>query len=654
MRRGAPIRRPHPGRTLVLLAVLVALLFGAVGAGSIWGAARWSPGLALDLEGGTQVVLTPRAVDGGEVDTEQVQRAANIIRQRVDATGVSEAQVQVQGGENITVSIPGRATREQLDLIARSAQLRMRPVIYAEPVAQSMEPEPTAVPEEGATPTDGTTPTDGATATDATTPTPTPTPTQSADGAAAPAALQQATTAPAEPVAPAEPAPTPPSLTELATPRPTPGPGQPSEAPTPAPTDASDDAWLSSPGLVEVFQALDCTDPAQRAGGLVGDPDLPLVTCDVEGTEKYVLGPAVIEGTQLTDATAAQARNDQGYATGGWAVQLSFDSSGNAEFQELTARISQLSDPKNRFAAVLDGLVVTAPVVSQTIAGNPEITGNFTQASAEALAQQLKFGALPLSFEVQTEEQISATLGEDQLRNGLIAGLVGLLLVVAYSVLQYRALAVVTIGSLALAALLTYGVILLLSWLQGFRLSLAGVAGLIVAVGITADSFIIFFERVRDEIRDGRVLSSAVEAGWHRARRTILVSDAVSLLSAVVLFVLAVGNVRGFAYTLGITTLIDLLVVVLFTHPVVALLARTKFFGGGHKLSGFDPEHLGSTVARHALHHGAHRPTVAERRAAERARAAQDDGTGAAADGGADDEAARTGGAGAASDRSDA
>ncbi|WP_432494425.1 protein translocase subunit SecD [Kineococcus gypseus] len=689
----------------MLLVLLTALVFGAVGAGSIWGSARWAPGLALDLEGGTQVVLTPRAVDGGEVDAEQVQRAANIIRQRVDATGLSESQVQVQGGQNISVSIPGQASREQLDLIAQSAQLRMRVVLYAEPVAPPGAPAPTAEPEptDGATPpadgaspapTDGASPSpsEGATAPPeqgATPPpadAPAPEPTQSADGAAAPAALQQAapaptdpaasapadpaaTAPPAEPAAPPAPPATPPTLLDLATPAPEPGPGQPREAPTPAPADASDDAWLSSPGLAEVFQALDCTDPAQRTGGVVDDPALPLVTCNQDGTEKYVLGPAELEGTQLTDATAAQARNSQGYATGGWTVQLSFDGSGDEAFEALTARISQLQDPKNRFAAVLDGLVVTAPVVSQTIATDPEITGNFTQESADALAQQLKFGALPLSFEPQTEDQISATLGEDQLRNGLIAGLVGLVLVVAYSFVQYRGLALVTVGSLLLAAALNYGVLLLLSWLQGFRLSLAGVAGLIVAIGTTADSFIIYFERVRDEIRDGRVLTSAVEAGWRRARRTILISDAVTLLSAVVLFVLAAGNVRGFAYTLGISTLIDVVVVVLFTHPVVALLARTRFFGGGHKLSGFDPEHLGSAVARHALHGGARRPTVAERRAAERAAAAaaedRDGGTpdgdvqaGDAQDGagvGAGDrEQSRAGGAGRADDRSDA
>ncbi len=352
------------------------------------------------------------------------------------------------------------------------------------------------------------------------------------------------------------------------------------------------------------------------------------MTCDQDGAYKYVLGPAELEGTDLVSATAAQATNNQGFTTGAWVVRIKFDAAGAERFSALTTRISTLESPRNQFAAVLDGLVVTAPTVNQRFGADVDIEGNFTQASADALAQQLQFGALPVSFTVQTEEQISATLGADQLRNGLIAGVVGLVLVVAYMLVQYRALGLVTVASLVLSGALTYGVILLLSWLQGFRLSLAGVAGLIVAIGVTADSFILFFERVRDEIRDGRILSSAVEAGWRRARRTIIISDAVSLLSAVVLYILAVGNVRGFAYTLGITTIIDLVIVVLFTHPVVAVLAKTKFFGGGHKLSGFDPEHLGSVVARHALHHGEHRPTVAELRRAEREKARSGGGAG--------------------------
>ncbi|MEW1957599.1 protein translocase subunit SecD [Kineococcus sp. NPDC059986] len=621
VRRGAPIRRPHPGRTLVALVLVVVAVFAAVGAGSIWSSAKWSPGLALDLEGGTQVVLTPRSTSGEAVPADQVQRAAEIIRQRVDATGLSETEVQVQGGQNISVSIPGEATRQQLDLISQSAQLRMRVVLYAEAVQPAAAPTPTP----SATPSGEATPS-GTPSGTATTPAPTtPAPTQSADGAAAPAALQAATTAPAEPSAAAT---TPPTLAEIATPTPTPGPGQPTGTPTASPTDASDQAWLSIPDLQQRFLALDCSDPAQRQGGIVDDPTKPLVTCDQDGTYKYVLGPAELEGTDLVSATAAQATNNQGFTTGAWVVRIKFDSAGAERFSALTTRISTLEPPRNQFAAVLDGLVVTAPTVSQRFGADVDIEGNFTQASADALAQQLQFGALPVSFTVQTLDQVSATLGSDQLRNGLIAGVVGLVLVVAYMLVQYRALGLVTIASLVLSGALTYGVILLLSWLQGFRLSLAGVAGLIVAIGVTADSFILFFERVRDEIRDGRILSSAVEAGWRRARRTIIVSDAVSLLSAVVLYILAVGNVRGFAYTLGITTIIDLVIVVLFTHPVVAVLAKTKFFGGGHKLSGFDPEHLGSVVARHALHRGEHRPTVAELRRAEREKARSGGGAG--------------------------
>jgi preprotein translocase subunit SecD len=637
VRRGAPIRRPHPGRALSLLVFITIAMFAAVTAGSIWSSARWTPGLALDLEGGTQVVLTPRSTTGGDVPTDQVQRAADIIRQRVDATGLSETEVQVQGGQNISVSIPGTATREQLDLISSSAQLRMRVVLYAEAVQPAATPteEPTdgatAEPSDTAAPTDTANPEDTVTATDPAaepTDTVTPEPTQSSDGGAAPAALQAATTAPTDDVADAATTDltgvaetTPPSLADIATPTPTPGPGQPSATPSPAPTDASDQAWLNDPDLVSIFQNLDCSDPAQREGGVVDDPSLPLVTCEQDGSYKYVLGPAELEGTDLVSASATQQTNSQGFTTGAWVVQLTFDNAGGEAFSALTTRISTLESPRNQFAAVLDGMVITAPTVDQRFGNEVQIEGNFTKASAEALAQQLQFGALPVSFQVQTEDQVSATLGSEQLQRGLIAGLVGLVLVAAYMLVQYRALGLVTIASLLIAAVLNFGVLLLLSWLQGFRLSLAGVAGLIVAIGVTADSFILYFERVRDEIRDGRILSSAVEAGWARARRTILISDAVSLLSAVVLYVLAVGNVRGFAYTLGITTIIDVLVVMLFTHPIVAVLARTKFFGGGHKWSGFDPEHLGSVVARHALHHGEHRPTVAELRKAEREKA---------------------------------
>jgi len=245
--------------------------------------------------------------------------------------------------------------------------------------------------------------------------------------------------------------------------------------------------------------------------------------------------------------------------------------------------------------------------------GQVSITGSFTAASSKVLADQLKFGALPMSFVQETRDDITPTLGGEQLSRGLLAGAIGLLLVVLYSLFQYRALGLVTVSSLLIASALTYAVVTLFGWSIGFRLTMAGVAGLIVSIGITADSFIIYFERVRDEVRDGRALRAAVETGWKRARRTILISDAVNFLAAVVLYVLAASNVRGFAFTLMLTTVIDIVVVFLFTHPLLSILANTKFFGEGHKWSGLDPKRLGARTVTYA---GRGRVTIAARRAA--------------------------------------
>ncbi|HEX2704442.1 MAG TPA: SecD/SecF family protein translocase subunit, partial [Candidatus Lustribacter sp.] len=270
----------------------------------------------------------------------------------------------------------------------------------------------------------------------------------------------------------------------------------------------------------------------------------------------------------------------------------------------------------NRFAIVLDRAVITAPTTEAAIVtGQASITGSFTLDSARVLARQIKFGALPLSFKVQTEETISPQLGDEQLRLGLLAGLIGLLLVVFYSLLQYRALGLVTVASLVVAAVLTFGILTFLGWAYNFRLTMAGVTGVIVSIGVTADSFIVYFERIRDEVRDGRPLVAAVEAGWARAKRTILAADAVNFLAAAVLYLLAANNVRGFAFTLGVMTLIDLLVVFLFTHPTVGLLARTEFFGGGHKWSGLDPERLGSAGPRYVGRGRFAGPQIAEGKA---------------------------------------
>jgi preprotein translocase subunit SecD len=324
-------------------------------------------------------------------------------------------------------------------------------------------------------------------------------------------------------------------------------------------------------------------------------------------------------------------RGANNIATNEWAVYPRFDAEGTEAFAAVTTRLVSLTGVRNQFATVLDGRVIIAPSTLGAITnGQPEITGGFTQESATTLANQLKFGALPLSFEMQSRDTIAATLGNAQLQAGLLAGLIGLILVVIYSLFQYRALASVTIVSLLVAGGLTYLVMTILAQHYNYRLSLAGVAGLIIAIGMTVDSFIVYFERVRDELRDGRGVIGAVEAGWKRALRTIFAAKGVNLLSAVVLYIFAVGNVRGFAFTLGITVLIDVLVVVLFTHPMLQLLAQTRFFSSGHPLSGLDPKALGAVyrgraefrISKEARRAGAsreaeRRQTIAERKAAQ-------------------------------------
>ena len=345
---------------------------------------------------------------------------------------------------------------------------------------------------------------------------------------------------------------------------------------------------------------------------IVDDPAKPMVTCSADGQAKYILGPAEVLGSEISNATSGVQQTQTG-ATGINEVRLDFNAEGTKAFGDVTSRLVSLP-PRNQFAIVLDNLVISAPVTQAALtAGNASITGSFTAASAKVLADQLKFGALPMSFVLQTRDDISPTLGGDQLSRGLLAGAIGLLLVVAYSLFQYRVLGLVTVSSLLIAAALTYAAVTLFGWSSGFRLTMAGVTGLIVSIGITADSFILYFERVRDEVRDGRALRAAVETGWGRARRTILISDTVNFLAAVVLYLLAESNVRGFAFTLMLTTIIDIVVVMLFTHPLLSILANTKFFGQGHKWSGLDRERLGARTVTYA---GRGRVTIAAQRAA--------------------------------------
>jgi preprotein translocase subunit SecD len=338
------------------------------------------------------------------------------------------------------------------------------------------------------------------------------------------------------------------------------------------------------------FGALDCSKATNRQGGSVDDPNSALVACDQTGSAKYILGPAEVLGSEISSASSGLD------STSGstWTVLLNFNGNGTKKFGAMTSRITSLAAPQNEAAIVLDGLVVSAPRIIQAInTGNAQITGNFTQTTAADLSNVLKYGALPLAFDRGEVQQVSPTLGSNQLRAGLIAGALGLLLVVLYSVAYYKGLGLVSVGSLLVAGITTLLSFLLLGKYIGFTLTLAGIAGAIVSIGITADSFIVYFERLRDEVREGRSLRTSVETGWRRARRTILVADFVSLIAAILLYFFAVGSVRGFAFTLGLTTVVDLFVVFMFTKPLLTLLAKLPYFAHGAAFSGFSPKSLG-------------------------------------------------------------
>ncbi len=345
-----------------------------------------------------------------------------------------------------------------------------------------------------------------------------------------------------------------------------------------------------SPAINAQFAALDCTNPASLQGTGADAPSDTIVACSREGGSKYILAPAEVLGQQVSKASSGI--DQQGASA--WFVSLTFDGEGTKAFGALTSRVTSLPSPQNQVAIVLDGLVVSAPVINEAIpSGNAQITGSFTQTEAADLANVLKYGALPLAFDRGEIQQVSPTLGSDQLNAGLLAGILGLGLVIIFSMIYYKALGVVSVSSLIVASLLTYLLFLVLGETIGFTLTLAGIAGAIVAIGVTADSFIVYFERVRDEAREGRSLRTAVETGWARARHTIIVADMISLLAAVLLYFFAVGNVRGFAFTLGLTTIVDLIVVFMFTKPLLTVIARWKFFSSGHPLSGFSDKSVG-------------------------------------------------------------
>ncbi|MFF4081888.1 protein translocase subunit SecD [Streptomyces sp. NPDC001777] len=564
--RGASGGQGKPGRSLALILIAMVALIGGM-----FLADQPTPRLGIDLAGGTSITLEAKSEPGQEsaVNKTNMDTAVQIMERRVNGLGVSEAEVQTQGDRNIIVNIPkGTNSAQAREQVGTTAKLYFRPVLT---VAQGMPtPEPSA--SSSGKPSPSTSPSvsasEGATATDkdkgksSTTPSATAT----TQGRAVTGALKADSTpspdASTKPKADASPSSSAPSAEEQA----------------------------AATKLQKQFAELDCSSKELRSKAARGvKPTDSTVACSSDGAEKYVLGPSEVSGTEVD---SAKANFDQ--QRGMWIVQMEFTGKGSKQFQKITSKLSQLQQPQNQFAIALDGEVVSAPSVRTTLSGSAEISGSFTQQSAEDLANVLSYGALPLSFSEQSVTTVTAALGGEQLQAGLIAGAIGLALVVIYLVVYYRGLAFIALLSLLTSGILTYTLMSLLGPAIGFALNLPAVCGAIVAIGITADSFIVYFERVRDEIREGRTLRPAVERAWPRARRTILVSDFVSFLAAAVLFVVTVGKVQGFAFTLGLTTLLDVVVVFFFTKPLMTLMARTKFFSSGHPWSGLDPKRLGA------------------------------------------------------------
>ncbi|BCP16372.1 protein translocase subunit SecD [Mycobacterium paraintracellulare] len=527
----------HPAR---YLSVFLVLLIGVYLLVFLTGDKRAAPKLGIDLQGGTRVTLTARTPDGSRPSREALAQAQQIIGARVNGLGVSGSEVVVDG-DNLIITVPGNDGNEARNL-GQTARLYIRPVLNSMP-AQSAEPKPPAH--------------------------------QPAPGQPAPAEP-----APAEPGPSGQPAPGQPAPPPAGQPAPGGAPGAP-PAEQPASPDprkdlaeriADEKKWRQSTRqgiqfLALQFQATRCDKEDILAGN--DDPTQPLITCSTDHKVAYLLGPSIISGDQIQDATSSQNQRGIGYV-----VDLQFKSAAANTWADFTA-----AHIGTQTAFTLDSQVVSAPMIQEAIpGGRTQISGGdppFTAATAKQLANVLKYGSLPLSFESSEAQTVSATLGLTSLRAGLIAGAIGLVLVLLYSLLYYRVLGLLTALSLAASGAMVFAILVILGRQINYTLDLAGIAGLIIGIGTTADSFVVFFERIKDEIREGRSFRSAVPRGWTRARKTIVSGNAVTFLAAAVLYALAIGQVKGFAFTLGLTTILDLVVVFLVTWPLVYLASKS-------------------------------------------------------------------------------
>ncbi len=513
---------------IVVLAGLYALVFFTGPGGTIRD--KLTPSLGLDLQGGTTVTLKAVRPGGKNPDKAQLEQARQIIENRVNGSGVGEFEVITEGGNSIVINVPGHDD-EGVKKIGQPAQLRFRQVAgsandsgakYSNAANDDGTTDPQKVPSS-----------------------------QQVLSKFSPEAQQLVAVA------------------------------QQSQQPIDKSRYAAFDvAKKLTPAEVAALPAsfqmwvpqITCAQLNARQAGSIIDKNQQVVSCENNGHSKYLLDQAKVVGTDVRGASFNYDPSE------GWKVSIKFTGSGQERWTKLTK-----ATVGKQVAVVLDNQVVSAPEIQNVITGDAQITGGssdpFTKSDAQTLSNQLKYGALPLTFSVDNASSVSPTLGLQQLRAGLLAGGIGLVLVVLYSLLYYRGLGLVTIASLVISGLITYAALLLAGTAVGFTLTLAGIAGFIVAVGITADSFVVYFERIKDEIREGRSGRSAVPRAWVRARKTILSADAVSFLAAAVLYILALGPVKGFAFTLGLSTIVDLVVVFLFTHPLVVLFSRSKKFG---------------------------------------------------------------------------
>ncbi|MFS8203582.1 protein translocase subunit SecD [Streptomyces sp. CWNU-52B] len=559
-KKGRQGTQGRPGRTLALILIAIVALTGGM-----FASGHTTPRLGIDLAGGTSITLQAKNEPGQKnaINKTNMDTAVDIMNRRVNGLGVSEAEVQTQGSSNIIVNIPkGTNSKQAREQVGTTAKLYFRPVLTTEVSGA----DPAATPSSSASGSPSGSPSAGSDKeSEKATSSSSPSASATSQGRAVTDALKAD--------------PTPSASAEN------------SSDPAASPSASADPATAK---LQSEYTALDCSKKTARAkagdGTKASDPTVACGQNSDGAWQKYILGPAEVEGTDVDKASAVF--DTQGAA--GWKVTMDFTSKGGKKFASITGKLAKNQSPQNQFAIVLDGEVVSDPYVSQALTGGTaEISGSFDQQEAQDLSNMLSYGALPLTFTEASVTTVTAALGGEQLEAGLIAGAIGLALVIVYLVLYYRGLSLIAIASLMVSAVMTYVIMALLGPTIGFALNLPAVCGAIVAIGITADSFIVFFERIRDEIREGRSMRPAVERAWPRARRTILVSDFVSFLAAAVLFVVTVGKVQGFAFTLGLTTLLDVVVVFTFTKPLMTLLARRKFFGEGHSWSGLDPKRLG-------------------------------------------------------------